>query len=195
MDWVVKEKATGKIFSILSVSYGCHETEYIISGGDGIILRLKEKKFRKEFEEFETDFSHVISVLPELVKTNDAAQRLIFPLARRLHPGGYFKEGCLVYFQFPGYAETAVPEDIRRELYYGGYGNYETRAFIVLSLRDDFHYRDHEAEREFGRIDIARWRGPDVPIESYASSYSLPICKSGFEMDAYYYLKRYDMPY
>ena len=195
MDWVVKEKATGKIFSILCVSYGTHEPEYVISGGDGIILRFSEKKFRKKFEEFEVDFSHVTSVISELVKTNDAAQRLIFPLARRLHPGGYFKEGCLVYFQYSGYTETAVPEDMRREIYYGSYGNYETRMFIVLGLHDDHRSGDHESEREFGRIDIARYRGPGVPLDSYSAAYSLPICKSGFEMDAYYYLKRYDMPY
>jgi hypothetical protein len=192
MDWVVKEKATGNIYSILSVSYGSNGTEYVVSKGDGIIRKYKEKAFKKKFENFEADFSHIIPIMSELLKTSEAARRIIHPLARRLHPGGYFQKGVLVYFQYDGYSESSVPEDIRKEIYYGSYGNYESRMFIVLDIRDSF---ESSGYREWGRINIARWRGPKVPIEDYTCSYSLPICKNDFEIDAYYYLKRYDMPY
>ena len=197
MDWVVKDKSTGEILSIMCVSYGSGESEYVVAGKDGVHKRYKETTFRKKYEEVNVDFSHVLPVITELVKTNDAAKRIVYPLARRLHPGGYFQPGCLVFFQYDGYSEKAVPEEIRQSVMYGSYGNSASRTFIVLSIEDDpsSRYRDYDDPREFGRIRIARYRGPKVSLDKYSIDYYLPLSKTGFEIDAYYFLKRYDMPY
>ena len=195
MDWVVKDKSTGEILSLMSITYGSGENEYVVSGGDGVYKRYKETAFRKKFEEVTADFSHVIPVIAELVKTNDSAKRIVYPLARRLHPGGYFKVGCLVYFQYDGYSERSLHEDIRQMIMYGCYGNDDSRTFIVLGIDEQNGWPNEDNPDEYGRIRIARYRGSKVPLEKYSVEYNLPICKTGFEIDAYYFLKRYDLPY
>ena len=192
MDWVVKDKKTGEIKSVMCVSTGSSGIRYSVAGGDGIYTEYSESKFNSLFEPIEVDYSRVLSVLTELVKTNENAQRMIQPLARRLHPGGYFTPGSLVYFQFDGYVEDSLPMDIRKDFRYGRAFNSTGQAFIVLDVYDGI--RTDESV-EYGRLNIAHWKGPGVDIEKYRPDFSLPICKSGFAIDAYYYLKRYDMPY
>lgn len=197
MDWVVKDKSTGEILSVMSISWGSSGgTEYVVAGKDGVYKRYKETTFKKKYEEICVDFSHILPVITELVKTNEAAKRIVCPLARRLHPGGYFKPGSLVFFQYDGYSEKSVPEDIRHLIMYGGYGNSDSKTFIVLGVEDDpTRYPDDSNPKEYGRVRIARYRGPKVPLDKYTADYNLPLCKTGFEIDAYYFLKRYDMPY
>lgn len=192
MDWVVKDKKTGEIKSVVCISHGSGGIKYTVVGGDGLYKEYSESKYNSLFEPIEVDYSRVLSVLTELVKTNEDAQRIIQPLARRLHPGGYFSPGDLVYFQFDGYCEDSLPMEIRKDFRYGRSFNSTSRTFIVLDVYDEMCTVESV---EYGRLNIAHWKGPDVDIEKYNTDFSLPICKSGFAIDAYYYLKRYDMPY
>lgn len=195
MDWVVKDKKTGEIKSLMCVSYGGSSgTRYSVAGGDGVYKEYSESGFKSKFEPVKADFSHALSVLTSLIDVNESVRRMICPLARRLHPGGYFTPGALVFFQFDGYCEESLPLDIRKDFKYGGsFRNDDARTFVILSI-DDGMYGGGD-DREFGRLNIAHWKGPGVDLEKYRPDFSLPICKSGYAVDAYYYLKRYDMPY
>ncbi len=192
----VKDKSTGEIFSVIRISWGSGETEYTVVGGDGKFKVYKESAFKRKFEEATVDFSYVFPQLNELSKTNIAVQRLLYPLARRFHPGGYFKPGVLVHFQFSGYQESAVPDEILQKIKYMSYGNDNSMTYIVLDIEDCSDHFSDEGYYEYGRLRIAQYRGPEVPLEDYQCDFCLPICKAGYSLqDAYFYLQRYDMAY
>lgn len=189
MDWVVEDKKTGEVVSLICVSYGTGGSTYEIIGKDGVHKKMKEKAFNQKYKKVSYDFSKLLPTAAQLIDNCEYIRRFLYPIARKLHPGGYYYPGCLVYFQFDGFIEHNEPVRINR---------LDHTTYIVTKIQDYPYFGwSHEAEDDcLGSIEVARYRGPGVDLEKYEADYHLPLSKDILrEGDAYCYLKRYDLPY
>lgn len=190
MDWVVEDKKTGEVVSLICISWGSSAGNvYEIVGKDGVRKKIKEKEFNKRFQKVSFDFSKILPMALQLVDNCEYIRRFLYPIARKLHPGGYYYPGCLVYFQFDNFLQGSEPVKIDRLSH---------TTYIVTEIQD-FPYGGWSIGSEddcLGSISVARYRGPKVDLDKYDADYHLPLSKDILrEGDAYCYLKRYDLPY
>ena len=61
-----KNKKTGNIITISTVSYGSSETEVTFFDGEGVKLSMKESKFFNEYESQTNDYQEIKEQIAEL---------------------------------------------------------------------------------------------------------------------------------
>lgn len=174
MDWVVKKKSTGEIYTITCIGYSCSENYYTLIGKEGKAFEVKEKKFRKEYEKVEYDFSKIFPVIKKILDLNEDARKLVYSIARRVQEDGYFHVGDLVYFEV----------DFNDAEYRSTH-----RPLIITNIAKDYH-----DEATF-LVQLHYYRGEKAKYDS-SPDFVLPMHKDRWAKgDAYYYLKRYDSIY
>ena len=174
--WI--EKKTGKTVFIESIrtnysSEGKKDYICILNSNGKREKDILESTFLKNYKKVTPDYSKLLPVFLHFAMNDQELRRRLMILARRLHPGGYFHEGNIVYVTSP---LCLNPDDIR-------YGRYLERSYKIESIEPD------------GSIPLlsiitlrsTEWYEEQVKVPMYADRF-IPT-------DAYTCLRRYDMPY
>lgn len=189
MLYSLKNKNTGEIVTIVGESWGCRGHDYTVIGKTGKKVVLSEKALKKNYTPVEyPDLDKVLKVVAGIFDTSQTIRRAIFPIMRRLHPGGYFNVGDLVFMDAPYITREA---DNISSLGWNSYTG--TTTFIIRDIIPDFSKGDG-----YDSVVIAPWRGPKVALDKYdgINDIAIPISTDRYtEQDAYFYLHRFDQPY
>ena len=158
----------------------CHSTykEEEITGylRDGTEKVYKLKYFKKNFTPVLPDYSVLEKHLLEYINQVPEVESVFQQILRRLHPGGYFHVGDIVY----GTKEIG---------YYASHHRLEELISIPLEIVEIIKANEDSTTTRFivmkQKHSISREEKLCIPI--YQDRYS--------KIDAYACLKRYDMPY
>ena len=96
-----RNKTTGEISTIVNtfVGFSCG---VCIIGKDGEKKEIELEKFKKDYEVISVDITPVIPALQSYLEVCPQAKNIFFSLMRKIHPGGYFHVGDLVYITYDG---------------------------------------------------------------------------------------------
>ena len=174
--WI--EKKTGKTVFIESL-----RTSYSSKGNKDYVCILNrngkreedilESTFLKNYEKVTPDYNKLLPAFLDFAMNDKELKRKLMILARRLHPGGYFHVGDVVYVTSPLCLNL---DDFR-------YGRCLERPYQIESINPE------------GSIPLLsiitlrsiEWHDEQIRVPMYADRF-IPT-------DAYTCLRRYDMPY
>ena len=137
-SWTIRNKDTKKLFTVCSkISSSRGNTWYITEDGKKII----EKDLDYIIDNFEVpenfDYKKIVEVLvSQLVNDEDIysdLNNILNAFARRLHPGGYYHEGDLVYFIRPDFFIENTKDICYAWEYYCGANN----PWLIKEIRPD----------------------------------------------------------
>lgn len=190
----VKCKKTGDIYNVVCETYGSSGHQYTLIGKDGTKVFVSQKAFDKQYEPVEyPNLKEALAIAEGMFETSSSLRRAIYPIMRRLHPGGYFRPGDLVFLNTPF---PMVRDNYSHDAF--THGEITVNIFIVVSVSEDVHRsRSDGVDESIGQVGISHWKGPGVPLEKYDyPDISIPIHKDKYATeDAYFYLQRFDQPY
>lgn len=194
MDWISagKNKKTGEIVTVITISSGTNGTEISYIGGDGIPHYKTLAKFEKEFDRIDYDFSSLVPYLLEGAKFLEDIRKLLYPLARKCTPD-YYSVGALVGVNNIDNNISAIlgdfGNDIESRIRYGGLSEI---MFKIIAIEKE----PTEPGLFWIHLKSYSWGGyrnckDDKLREGYDRR--VPFYKDRiFSKDAAYYLKRYD---
>ena len=178
-----KNKSTGEIVFVRDVRTSWslksdkETTTVIILGGTGKKRRdIILSRFLRSYEKIVPDYKSLIPGMIDLIinDPDSPLQKEVQKLARRLHPGGYFHEGCYVYIVSPIVLD---PTDFR-------YGSNIDRSYLIEKITEDSSIPllyNLELRSQYWNM------GEKITVPMYLDRF--------IEIDAFTCLRRYDMPY
>ena len=201
MDWVMKNKKTGEIVSILSQSWGTDGSKVYYAGRDAVCHEMMEKDFLKKFEQIEVNLEYLVPYILEASKADCQMRKIIHALARKCTPG-YYNVGDTVHVInidegiegcFDGYLTM---RDMRTGYYYYDHGR-DRLSFKITAINNlnnveaglfefELSSTRNDEEEEKDVLDSSIIKAPKYLTKVYFFKTRL------FAKDASYYLKRYD---
>lgn len=193
MDWIsaAKNKKTGEIVTVLTISSGTSGTEISYIGGDGVPHYKTLAKFKKEFDRIDYDFSSLVPYLLEGAKFLEDIRKLLYPLARKCTPDYYFVGALVGVNNIDDDITTVLGDfgnDIEHRLRYGGLSEI---MFKIISIDKE----PTEPGLFWIHLKSFSWGGHRSKDTEFREGYDrrVPFYKDRiFSKDAAYYLKRYD---
>lgn len=177
---VWRNKNTGKTVFIqdevanFSTSGSRHSDVVVLDDKGQKQMAINSKDFRKDYEKVDFDINRLLpSLLQYLSNTNTSIYRSLEVIARRLHPGGYFQVGCIVFIISPLFlCET----DLR-------YGQTCEKPYEIINI-----YPSVDVPLlNFLVLESKYYQKDTIEVPMYHDRIS--------EVDAYSCLRRYDLPY
>ena len=176
-----KNKKTGNIITISTVSYGSSETEVTFFDGEGVKLSMKESKFFNEYESQVNDYQEIKEQIAELCNLDSDFAKLGNIVLKRRDPD-YFKVGAIVYLDY--YSGFFVKNDDYR--YYVG----PEHPYQIVKMDKDL---DRECTTPIIWVYLAK---AGKKSDGWDCDYRIPLYVTMPNMkDAYWVLNRYDKPY
>lgn len=181
----VKEKKTGKLFTVLRSTFGSTNNTYTLGGNQDTIIELDEKEFIKNFDTIDPtpEYDRVWPAIKKFGSTDYNVKALFEAFLRRATEGYYNIGDFVILVSLPG----GLNERDR------GVVSYISDPVIfkvseITSLNDYYH-----GPSVGNKLVLSR---PGYKDDSYHSFFELPMYTDKIVPgDAFYCVRRLDMPF
>ncbi len=181
MDWVMRDKKTKEVVSVLSQSWSSKGTRITYAGKDGQRHEVSDRTFNGQFEQVDFDMSSLVPYILEAYKFDGVIRRTLDPLARKCFPN-YYNVGDMVFL-------VNIDEDI--DNVFNHHIHYSENQYYS-ELRTGFKITDiiDRSSLEAGLYQI------ELALGESNDKIFVPFYKTRLlAKDASFYLKRFDKEY